>query len=36
MVVDRVSDEPTADVLTLRMQIHENNAWMLWSLLEKR
>ncbi|MDX2033987.1 MAG: Dps family protein [Blastocatellia bacterium] len=31
--VDRVSDEPTADLLTQRMQIHEKNAWMLRSLL---
>ena len=28
------SDEPTADLLTQRMQIHEKNAWMLRSLLE--
>lgn len=27
-------DEPTADLLTQRMQIHEKNAWMLRSLLE--
>ena len=26
-------DEPTADLLTQRMQIHEKNAWMLRSLL---
>jgi starvation-inducible DNA-binding protein len=32
--VDKVSDEPTADLLTQRMQIHEKNAWMLRSLLE--
>jgi starvation-inducible DNA-binding protein len=31
---DKVSDEPTADLLTQRMQIHEKNAWMLRSLLE--
>ncbi len=29
----RVSDEPTADLLTQRMQIHEKNAWMLRSML---
>ena len=26
-------DEPTADLLTQRMQIHEKNAWMLRSML---
>ena len=33
-VVERTSDEPTADLLTQRMQIHEKTAWMLRSLLE--
>lgn len=33
-VVDAASDEPTADLLTQRMQLHEKNAWMLRSLLE--
>ena len=33
-VVDVASDEPTADLLTQRMQIHEKNAWMLRSMLE--
>ncbi len=28
------SDEPSADLLTQRMQIHEKNAWMLRSMLE--
>jgi len=32
-VVDRAGDEPTADLLTQRMQIHEKNAWMLRSLV---
>jgi starvation-inducible DNA-binding protein len=32
--VDKAADEPTADLLTQRMQIHEKNAWMLRSLLE--
>lgn len=32
--VDRAHDEPTADLLTQRMQVHEKNAWMLRSLLE--
>ena len=29
-------DEPTADLLTQRMQVHEKNAWMLRSLLENQ
>jgi starvation-inducible DNA-binding protein len=33
-VVDKAGDEPTADLLTQRLQIHEKNAWMLRSLLE--
>jgi starvation-inducible DNA-binding protein len=33
-VVDRASDEPSADLLTQRMQVHEKNGWMLRSLLE--
>ena len=33
-VVDEANDEPTADLLTQRMQIHEKNAWMLRSMLE--
>ena len=32
-VVDEANDEPTADLLTQRMQIHEKNAWMLRSML---
>jgi starvation-inducible DNA-binding protein len=34
-VVDKVNDEPTADLLTQRMQVLEKTAWMLRSLLEK-
>ncbi len=30
---EKASDEPTADLLTQRMQVHEKNAWMLRSLL---
>jgi len=30
---DKASDEPTADLLTQRMQLHEKNAWMLRSML---
>lgn len=33
-VVDPAHDEPTADLLTRRMQVHEKNAWMLRSLLD--
>ena len=33
-LADAASDEPTADLLTQRMQVHEKNAWMLRSLLE--
>ena len=32
-VADDAHDEPTADLLTQRMQIHEKNAWMLRSML---
>jgi starvation-inducible DNA-binding protein len=33
-LVDKAHDEPTADLLTQRMQVHEKNAWMLRSLLD--
>lgn len=33
-VAAEVSDEPTVDLLTQRMQIHEKNAWMLRSMLK--
>jgi starvation-inducible DNA-binding protein len=33
-LVDATHDEPTADLLTQRMQVHEKNAWMLRSLLD--
>jgi starvation-inducible DNA-binding protein len=32
-VAEKANDEPTADLLTQRMQIHEKNAWMLRSML---
>ena len=32
---DAANDEPTADLLTQRMQIHEKNAWMLRSMLQR-
>lgn len=31
---DGVDDQPTADLLTQRLDIHEKNAWMLRSLLQ--
>jgi starvation-inducible DNA-binding protein len=31
---DDASDQPTCDLLTQRMQVHEKTAWMLRSLLE--
>ena len=33
-VAESANDQPTCDLLTQRMQIHEKNAWMLRSLLE--
>jgi len=33
--VDRAGDEPTADLLTQRLAVHEQAAWMLRSLLEE-
>ena len=33
-LADGVNDQPTADLLTQRLQIHEKTAWMLRSLLE--
>jgi starvation-inducible DNA-binding protein len=33
-IVDEANDEPTADLLTQRMQIHEKTAWMLRSMLK--
>ena len=33
-LADKSSDEPTADLLTQRLQVHEKTAWMLRSLLE--
>ncbi|GAC1449819.1 MAG: Dps family protein [Chamaesiphon sp.] len=31
---EEVNDQPTADLLTQRLQVHEKTAWMLRSLLE--
>ncbi len=33
-LADRANDQPTADLITQRLQIHEKTAWMLRSLLE--
>jgi starvation-inducible DNA-binding protein len=33
-IADEANDQPTADLLTQRLQIHEKTAWMLRSLLE--
>jgi starvation-inducible DNA-binding protein len=34
-VANKASDEPTADLLTQRLQLHEKTAWMLRSLLDQ-
>ena len=34
-VADKANDEPTADLLTQRLTVHEQTAWMLRSLLEE-
>jgi starvation-inducible DNA-binding protein len=34
-VVDEANDQPTADLLTQRLEVHEKTAWMLRSLLEE-
>ncbi len=33
-IVDGANDQPTADLLTQRLEVHEKTAWMLRSLLE--
>jgi starvation-inducible DNA-binding protein len=33
-LVDKAEDQPTADLLTQRLDVHEKTAWMLRSLLE--
>ena len=33
--VEKASDEPTADLLTQRIGVHEQTAWMLRALLEE-
>lgn len=34
-IAEKANDQPTLDLLTQRMQIHEKNAWMLRSLLDE-
>jgi starvation-inducible DNA-binding protein len=34
-LAEEADDQPTLDLLTQRMQVHEKNAWMLRSLLKK-
>jgi len=34
-VVERANDQPTMDLLTQRLDMHEKTAWMLRSLLEE-
>jgi len=33
LLAETANDQPTADLLTQRMQVHEKNAWMLRSML---
>jgi starvation-inducible DNA-binding protein len=33
-MVEKANDQPTADLLTQRLEVHEKTAWMLRSLLE--
>lgn len=34
-IVEKANDQPTADMLTQRLDVHEKTAWMLRSLLEE-
>jgi starvation-inducible DNA-binding protein len=34
-IAEKANDQPTLDVLTQRMDVHEKNAWMLRSLLKR-
>jgi starvation-inducible DNA-binding protein len=34
-LADKAGDEPTVDLLTQRMQVHEKTAWMLRSMIQK-
>jgi starvation-inducible DNA-binding protein len=33
-LAEKANDQPTADLLTQRLDVHEKTAWMLRSLLE--
>jgi starvation-inducible DNA-binding protein len=34
-VAEKAGDQPTVDLLSARMEVHEMSAWMLCSLLEE-
>ena len=34
-LVDKAYEQPTADLLTQRLEVHEKTAWMLRSMLEE-
>jgi len=34
-IADKAGDQPSVDLLSARMEVHEKNAWMLRSLLEE-
>jgi starvation-inducible DNA-binding protein len=34
-IAEKVGDQPTVDLFSARMEVHEKNAWMLRSLLEE-
>jgi starvation-inducible DNA-binding protein len=34
-IAEKAGDQPTVDLLSARMMVHEQNAWMLRSLLEE-
>jgi starvation-inducible DNA-binding protein len=34
-IVEKANDQPTADLLTQRLEVHEKTAWMLRSLLDE-
>ena len=34
-MVEKANDQPTADLLTQRLEVHEKTAWMLRSLLDE-
>jgi starvation-inducible DNA-binding protein len=34
-LLDKANDQPTIDLITQRLDVHEKTAWMLRSLLEE-